>query len=376
MNVVTTAGALLMKCSVDREDLLRHVAMAGRGASTRSSIQVLAGIQLAARSGELHLAATDMELSVRTRLDAQVGQDGVVVAPAKLVTEIIRGLDGDTVELTGSEGTLTISSGSSTYTLNTFDPADFPQLPPTTGKLFSVGRDAFVDTVQAVSKAASADESRPVLTGVKVQITNERLTMVATDSYRLSVKDTPIQTDLADAVEAIIPARALEELVRVADASPAATIAVGIEANQILFGVDESWVTARRIEGQFPNHTQLIPQAFEHEAVIDRAELLDVVNRARIMAQRNSPLRLKFEDGSLTVSASTQDVGAATESLPIKYEGEELTIGFNADFLRDGVQSIPGDTITLQLISPLRPGLLRSNEDSLIYLIMPVRLPD
>ena len=365
-----------MKCSIDREDLLRHVVMAGRGASTRSSIQVLAGIQLVARDGELHLAATDMELSVRTRLEADVAQDGVVVAPAKLVTDIIRGLDGDTVTLEGSDGSLTITSGSSTYTLNTFDPADFPQLPATTGKLFSVGRDAFVDTIQSVSKAASADESRPVLTGVKVQITSERITMVATDSYRLSVKDTPIETDLAEAVEAIIPARALEELVRVADASPAATIAVGIEANQILFGIDESWVTARRIEGQFPNHAQLIPQAFEHEAVIDRAEFLDVVNRARIMAQRNSPLRLSFDDGTLTVSASTQDVGAATESLPVRYEGEQLTIGFNADFLRDGIQSIPGDTITLQLISPLRPGLLRSAEDSLIYLIMPVRLPD
>ncbi len=365
-----------MKCSVDRDELLRHVTMAGRGASTRSSIQVLAGIQLAARDGSLHLAATDMELSVRTRLAAEVGQEGVVVAPAKLVTDIVRGLDGDTVHIEGTSGSLTISSGSSTYTLNTFDAEDFPQLPATTGQLFSVGRDAFVHTVQAVSKAASSDESRPVLTGVKVQITSERLTMVATDSYRLSVKDTPIQTDLAEAVEAIIPARALEELVRVADASAAATIAVGIEANQILFGVDESWVTARRIEGQFPNHAQLIPQAFEHEAVIDRSELLDVVNRARIMAQRNSPLRMKFEDGTLTVSASTQDVGAATESLPIRYEGEELTIGFNADFLRDGIQSIPGDTITIQLISPLRPGLLRSDEDSLIYLIMPVRLPD
>lgn len=364
-----------MKCSLDREALLRHLQVAGRGVSTKSSIQVLAGIQLAARDGELHLASTDMELSVRTRLDAEVGQDGVVVVPGKLLIDIVRLLDGEAVELAVSEGMLTVSSGQSTYTLNTFDAEDFPQLPATTGSLFSIERDAFLQTVQAVSKAASQDESRPVLTGVKVQITSERLTMVATDSYRLSVKDTPLSTELPEPAEAIIPARALEELVRIAEASPAVALAVGIEANQILFGIDETWVTARRIEGQFPNHAQLIPQAFEHMAVVDRAELLDVVNRTRLMAQRNSPLKLHFEDGTLTVSASTQDVGNATESMPIRYEGEELTIGFNADFLRDGVLSMSGDTVTVQLINPLRPGLLRSEADSLVYLIMPVRLP-
>ncbi|MCW2955547.1 MAG: polymerase beta subunit, partial [Thermoleophilia bacterium] len=223
---------------------------------------------------------------------------------------------------------------------------------------------------------ASTDESRPVLTGVKVQVTSERLTMVATDSYRLSVRDTAITTDLPETVDAIVPARALDELARIADASPAASIAVGIEAGQVLFGVDETWVTARRIEGQFPNHLQLIPQSFEHEAIIDRADLLEVVGRTRLMAQRNSPLKLHFTAGQLTVSASTQDVGAAEESLPIRYDGEELTIGFNADYLRDGVNSIADDTITLQLINPLRPGLLKGEDGHLLYLIMPVRLPE
>jgi DNA polymerase-3 subunit beta len=215
-----------------------------------------------------------------------------------------------------------------------------------------------------------------VLTGVKVHITSDTLTMVATDSYRLSVQTTALDTDLPEAAEAIVPARALDELVRIADASPASSLAVGIEANQILFGVDETWVTARRIEGQFPNHAQLIPQTFEHAATVDRAELLEVVNRTRLMARGNSPLRLHFADGTLTVSATTQDVGQATESLPIEYDGEELLIGFNADFLRDGVQSVDGDTVRIQLINPLRPGLLVGESGSLQYLIMPVRLPD
>ena len=365
-----------MRATTDRERLLRHLQVAGRGVSTRSSIQVLAGIQIRAEGSELHLAATDMELSVRTRLDADVTNEGVVVAPGKLLIDIVRHLGGETVSLALVDGRLVIESDGSTYELNTFDAEDFPQLPPTSGSLFSIDRDAFLETVSAVSRAASTDESRPVLTGVKVQVTAERLTMVATDSYRLAVRDTAISTDLAEAAEAIVPARALDELSRIADGSPAASIAIGVEAGQVLFGVDQTWVTARRIEGQFPNHQQLIPQSFEHEAVIDRLELLEVVNRTRLMAQRNSPLKLQFTNGSLTLSASTQDVGAAEESLPIRYDGEDLTIGFNADYLRDGIGALGDDTLTLKLISPLRPGLLASEDGELLYLIMPVRLPE
>jgi DNA polymerase-3 subunit beta len=369
-------GAVTMDVTCDREQLLRHLQVVEKGTSKRSSIQVLAGIQLAAHGGELHLAATDMEMSVRTRVVAQVGTDGVVVAPGKKLLEIVRSLGGETVQLRLADGMLVIESDGARYEQNVFSADDFPQLPPTTGSLFSLDRDALLQTVHAVGRAASTDESRPVLTGVKVQISAEQLTMVATDSYRLSVRDTSISTDLPEPVEAIIPARALTELTRIADASAAASIAIGVEAGQVLFGIDETWVTARRIEGQFPNHQQLIPQAFEHEARIDRAELLEVVNRARVMAERN-PLRLAFTSGQLTISAATQDIGSAEESLPVTYDGEDLTIGFNADYLRDGIQSFDDDVVTLKLISPLRPGLLSGAEDtSLLYLIMPVRLPE
>jgi DNA polymerase-3 subunit beta len=316
-----------------------------------------------------------MELSVRTRLQADVSTDGVAVVPGKLLLDIVRLLSGETVTLALADGTLTVSSEQSTYTLNTYDVEDFPTLPVPGGSLFSVEKDVFLQTVQSVSKAASQDESRPVLTGVKVQISSERLTMVATDSYRLSVRESAITTDLPEVSEAIIPARALEELVRIAEASPASSLAVGIEANQILFGIDETWVTARRIEGQFPNHTQLIPQSFEHQAQVDRTEFLEVVNRTRLMAQRNSPLRLSFEDGTLTVSATTQDIGAAVETLPIKFDGEPLVIGFNADFLRDGIQSVEGDTILIKLLSPTRAAVLSGENTDFSYLIMPVRIP-
>ena len=142
----------------------------------------------------------------------------------------------------------------------------------------------------------------------------------------------------------------------------------------MIFGADEVWLTTRRIDGQFPNYKQLLPESFEHELVLPRVELLEVVRRVAVMAQRNSPLRLRFSEGELTVSAQTQEVGEASESLPVAYTGEPLEVGFNAEFLRDGIESVSADEIQLKLISPLRPGLIRAEGDAFWYLIMPIRL--
>jgi DNA polymerase-3 subunit beta len=171
-----------------------------------------------------------------------------------------------------------------------------------------------------------------------------------------------------------VPARALVELSRIAAALDADTIQVAIGENQILFGMEGVWLSARRIDGQFPNYRQLLPQAFEHEIPAARDELLDVVRRTSLMAQRTLPLRLAFEQGKLTISAQTQDVGEARESLPVDFHGEPLEIGFNAEFLRDGIESVEGDTVRLKLISPLRPGLVQGEDGSFSYLIMPIRL--
>ena len=170
---------------------------------------------------------------------------------------------------------------------------------------------------------------------------------------------------------AIIPARALQEVSRIASADE---VQLGLLSNHVVFGADGTWLTTRRIDGQFPNYRQLRPEAFEHELPIARDELLEVVRRVSVMAQRNSPLRLRFADGELTISAQTQDVGEAKESLPVQFSGDPLEIGFNADFLRDGVESVEGDNVVLKLISPLRPGLVTGESDDFWYLIMPIRL--
>ena len=195
--------------------------------------------------------------------------------------------------------------------------------------------------------------------------------MAATDSYRLSVKETSLEGSVPE-LEAIVPARALGELARIAGEGEA--ISLGVHENQVVFGTGDAWLTTRRVDGQFPNYKQLVPEAFEHEVSAPRDELLDVVRRVSVMAQRNSPLRLRFADGELVVSAQTQDVGEARESLPVSFGAEPLEIGFNAEFLRDGVESINGESLRLKLISPLRPAVLQGEGDDFLYLIMPIRL--
>jgi DNA polymerase-3 subunit beta len=196
--------------------------------------------------------------------------------------------------------------------------------------------------------------------------------MAATDSYRLSVKETPLSGNVPE-LEAIIPARALQELARIAVAGD--EVEIGVQENQVLFSTDGISMTTRRIDGQFPNYRQLLPESFEHELALPRAELLDVVKRAGVMIERTSPLQLRFAEGELTVVARTHEVGESKESLPAPYTGEPLEIGFNGDFLRDGLESVTGDEVRFKLISPLRPAVLQGDSDEFTYLVMPIRLP-
>ena len=267
-----------------------------------------------------------------------------------------------------------MTGGSADYRVRTYSVEDFPRLPEATGaQLSTVEAEPFLETIECVGRAAGRDESRPVLTGIFARFSGGRLVMVATDSYRLSAKESEVDAAGAE-LEAIIPARALEELRRIATAG--STIQIGMLENHVIFGVEGVWLTTRRIDGQFPDHTKLIPAAeeFSISLTLPRGELLDVVKRIAVMAHRASPLRLKLEEGELTVSAQTQDVGEARESLPAAHSGDTFEIGFNADYLRDGVESVDGDDVVLKLINPLRPGLIQGSDESFRYLIMPIRL--
>ncbi len=216
---------------------------------------------------------------------------------------------------------------------------------------------------------------RPILTGVLVQAEGERLTMVATDSYRLSVKHADLETPLSAPLEANVPARALRELARIIAAEGAEEVEIALPRNQAVFRVAGVVLSSRLIEGQFPSWRQLIPEAFEHDVRLPREEFLEIARRISQLAQRNAPLRLAFAEGELTVAAETPDIGDASEALPAPYSGEPLEIAFNPQFLIEGVESVATEQVAVQLSSPLRPGLLRPVDgDDFSYLVMPIRL--
>jgi DNA polymerase III subunit beta len=363
-----------LRMTVARDELAAKLAIVSRGVSTRTAVLVLGGIQMRAEGGKLHLAATDMEVSLRAAADAQIADEGAVVVPGRLLLDIARSLpDGEvSIEHKPEEAVVVVSAGSATYRLHTYSSEDFPRLPEIdNASLYAVERDALVETIGRVGRSASRDESRPVLTGILVRFEPGKLVMAATDSYRLAVKETPVGGTLPE-LEAIIPARALQELARIAGGID--ELQLGVQDNHVVFGADGTWLTTRRIDGQFPNYRQLLPEQFEHEVPLPREETLEVVRRVSLMAQRNSPIRLRFGDGELAVSAITQDVGEARESLPVPYTADPLEIGFNAEFLRDGLESVESESITFKLISPLRPAVLVGESDDYVYLIMPIRL--
>ena len=324
------------------------------------------------------LRATDLELGLQTELDGKVeGGPFETLLPGRLLSEIVRSLGDDDVQLEPREPDrdVEIRSGGSRFHLRTLPPADFPRFPEPDGTPLRIPADALASSVEVVARAASRDDMRPVLTGVLVNAAGGEMTMVATDSYRLAVKRTAIDRDLGGELEANVPARALRELGRILTSGEAEEVEVSLLRNQAVFRVGPVVLNTRLIEGQFPNYRQLLPESYEHDVRLPRLDLLEVARRVSQLAQRNAPLRLSLSPGELTVAAETPDVGDAQESMPAAFEGEPLEIGFNPDFLKDGLETVEGDELLLRVISPLRPGLLQPvDNDDFRYLVMPIRL--
>ena len=366
-----------MKITATRQALLDALLVVSRAVSARAALQALSGILITAE-GEPRLRATDMELGLDVGLDGEVADTGSVVLPGRLLVEVARSLpDGPvSLELREAERDVEITAGSSRFHLRTLPADDFPRFPDSEGDAVELPADALRETINRVARAASRDEARPVLTGVLVTAEGDELTMVATDSYRLAVKRTKLGSPVPERLEANVPARALRELARLIEAAgDDEPLRVWLTRNQALFRVGQVSLSSRLIDGQFPNYKQLLPDSFEHEVKLPRADLLEVTRRVSQLAQRNAALRMSFSDGELVVSAETPDLGDAREGLPAPYNGELLEIGFNPEFVRDGLESIESDEVVVKLISPLRPGLLEpAGADDFSYLVMPIRL--
>jgi DNA polymerase-3 subunit beta len=365
-----------MRISIARGELLDALSVVSRGLSSRTTLPILSGIHISTRGSDVIFQATDLEVSIRTSCKANIEQPGQSVLPGKLLTDVVRSLPEAAVTIdTTTPGTASLNCGQSSFSMKTLSPDDYPKFPEVTAEQkTTLPTELFSRVVQQVSKSVSRDETRPILTGILIAIETGILRMVATDSYRLCIREVPVE-GLAGELELVVPGKAMEDVAKLSSASE--TLSFGAAENQVVFSFGETTFVSRRIEGSFPNYRQLLPKEHTTRAVIDRGELADAVKRVSLMAQQSTPLRVKIavEDHTLTLSAGTQDVGDATENLQVTPVGEDVEIAFNHTYLLDGVAVAEGDTVALEVTSPLKPGVLKPAEgDGFTYLLMPVRL--
>lgn len=366
----------------------KKLALATRGVSARSAIQVLGGILLEAGDGKMKLSATDMELSIQTSSPAEVEEEGRVVIPARIFNDIVRSLPSGqlTLEHDQAGGTVKLTAGNNEYSIRAYVAEDFPQLPQfDDDNSFTMSGELLVDTVEKVSKSYSRDETRPVLTGILISFEESRVRMVTTDSYRLSIKETELATTFDGSREAIIPARAMQEVSRISSASEEEQVEVSLSENQALFRVGDVLFGTRLIDGNFPEYRRLLPNAFEREISVSREELMGTLRRVNLFAQRQTPpvpVSLAFSDGAVEVIVRSQEIGEAHEKLSATSD-DDFHISFNPGYLLDGVAAIDTEKVLFKLNESLKPGLIvpgsengdSGEEPDFLYLIMPMRDP-
>ncbi len=362
----------------------RKLALASRGVSARSTIQLLGGILLEAQGEAVRLSATDMELSIQTSSPAEVEEEGRVVIPARIFNDVVRSLPRGELGLVHdhSEGVVRLSARENEYRIRAYAAEDFPQLPKfDEAGAFKMSGEALVETVEKVSRSYSRDETRPVLTGILISFEESRIRMVTTDSYRLSIKETELTTTFDGSREAIIPARAMQEVSRIISGSDEEQVEVVLSENQAIFRIGDVLFGTRLIEGNFPEYRRLLPQAFEREISVQREDLVDTLRRVNLFAQRQTPpvpVSLAFSEGAVEVMVRNGEVGEARERLPATSE-DEFHISFNPSYLLDGVSAVDSEKVLFKLNESLKPGLIVPDADGeetdFLYLIMPMRDP-
>src|ERR687885_1291728 len=375
-----------MRAVCNTEAFGRKLALVSRGVSARSTIQLLGGILLEAREGSVRLSATDMELSIQTTSQAEVEEEGRVVIPARIFNDIVRSLPGGELTLAHdrSEGVVRLSARENEYRIRAYAAEDFPQLPKfDEAGAFRMSGEALVETVEKVSRSYSRDETRPVLTGILISFEESRVRMVTTDSYRLSIKETELATTFDGSREAIIPARAMQEVSRIFSSSDEEQVEVVLSENQALFGIGDVLFGTRLIEGNFPEYKRLVPTTFEREISVSREDLVETLRRVSLFTQRQTPpvpVSLAFSEGSVEVTVRNGEVGEAREKLPATSE-DDFNISFNPGYLLDGVSAVGSEKVLFKLNEPLKPGLVvpgtseAGEEPDFLYLIMPMRDP-
>lgn len=366
-----------MKFRCDRDALSDALQTVQRGVSTRPGIPALTGVLMdASEEGQLTLTTTDLEVSAQLTIDVQVQEAGRALAPARLLGDIVKSLAEAPVEVeTDERSQAWIRSSAYEGTLRLLPVEDFPALQTPSGTTVKVEAGRFAEAVSQVGRAASKDEARPILTGVLLEINREGITMAATDSYRLAVRE--LTATAGGEAKAVVPERALSEAGRAASSDEKAEVELTLDESQVSFSVGRLRLTSRLIEGEFPNFRQLLPEGYSNRLTMPRLQLMEAVRRVGLLARDNTPVKLEFNPalGGVVLSSSSPDLGQAHEAIEAQYEGDELTVAFNPTYLADGLAAATGDNVRVEVRDGLKPGVVKGDNEEFTYLVMPVRLP-
>jgi DNA polymerase-3 subunit beta len=374
-----------VKFRVERDVLAEAVAWAARSLPARPPVPVLAGLLLDARDGRLVLSSFDYEVSARVEIAADISEPGIALVSGRLLADISRSLPARPVEVTTDAAKVVVTCGSSRFTLLTLPVEDYPTLPEMPGASGSLRGDVFAAAVAQVSIAAGRDDTLPVLTGVRLEIEGEKITMAATDRYRLAVRDlawTPEQSGLS--AIALVPARTLSDTAKALATADKVTVALaagGTGDGLVGFEGGGRRTTSRLLDGEFPKYKSLLPSESASVATVDTAGLIESVRRVALVAERNTPIRLSFAAGEVTLEAGTGDEAQASESLDAQLSGDDISIAFNPAYLLDGLSALDGTFAELRFTASTRPAVIAGKEsaeasasDDYRYLLMPVRL--
>lgn len=363
-----------MKFRCERDAFLEALTITGRAAGTRGGFQlILSGVHMSLVGDELTLTATDRELAITMKLTVAGELDGEAVVTSRLAGDVVRALEPGAVNVSLEDQGIRIESARSNFFLQKMGSEDFPQSNSLEGDPVVLEADGLLTALRQVVKAASTDESRPVLTGVLLSAEGDGLRLVTTDSYRLALCDLPGLEVLSSNQSVLVPSRALQEVIRLL--GEVEQVSLRFSEQEAAVTVGTVTVTTRLIEGDFPSYQGLIPSHQPNRLTIDRLGFINAVRRVRLLAQDSTPIKLEMSPSGLEMSAVTQDVGQATEQLDAVFEGEDLTVAFNPEYLIDGAEAAPGDEIVLNTVDALKPAVIRTTEsEQFLYLLMPVRI--
>ncbi|NNN03847.1 MAG: DNA polymerase III subunit beta [Acidimicrobiaceae bacterium] len=365
-----------MKFRSERDLLVEALSAASRVVASRS-VGATSGVLLSLTGNRLTVTGTDLDITVRTTVDVIGITDGSTVVPARLLVDAVRSLEAGAVTVESDEDHVVVSLGRARFSLRTYAVVDYPKLPPVTGVALSVTALEMIQGLNQVVRAAATDDARPLLTGVLFTHDNNNLRLIATDSYRLAVRDVVGVSEVASNHDLLVPARALNELQRAAGSLPSdAEIGVTVTDAEIAFVVGKTTISSRLIDGNYPSVLQLIPASYPNHLRIAKDTFLTSLRRAKLLAKDStSSVRLTMTEKSVEIRTQSVDTGDIEDNVDADYDGDELTIAFNPTFLIDGIEAVPGDEILLEMSDNVRPAMVRALDDSQFrYLLMPVRV--